>query len=297
MHPSPPNASPALPAFVLALALLVTLVLIGSQVLVQMRMAPGTLVATSAEVIASTRTNADPSLKYGSRAVAQAEVGPGWVTLNTAQKLALYPLAERWALISETQKRRWLVLAASFSSLPPEEQAKLHARMTDWASLSAQQRNQARLNFAFTNRLAPDDKRAQWDAYQALSDEEKHALAALAAPRPQGAATALYPVSPAKLAQVPAATQVNPARPNAPKIPLVVDHAPKVVAPMAPSSVPSGSTPTQGGVAPVVVETAPISMPVAVPAPLPPLGGNSSENTAAPTPLPVTPDTSGLYPQ
>lgn len=297
MHPRPPNASPALPAFVLALALLGVLTLIGSRVLVQMRMAPGTLLTAGTEANAIRSTNMRTPLKYGARTMQQAETGPDWATLTTTQKLALYPLAERWALISETQKRRWLALATSFSSLPPEEQAKLHARMTDWASLSAQQRNQARLNFAFTNRLAPDDKRAQWDAYQALSDEEKHALAALAAPRPQGAATALYPVSPAKLAQVPAATQVNPARPNAPKIPLVVDHAPKVVAPMAPSSVPSGSTPTQGGVAPVVVETAPISMPVAVPAPLPPLGGNSSENTAAPTPLPVTPDTSGLYPQ
>ncbi len=296
MHPRPPNASPALPAFVLALALLGVLTLIGSRVLVQMRMAPGTLLTAGTEANAARSTNMRTPLKYGARTMQQAETGPDWATLTTTQKLALYPLAERWALISETQKRRWLALATSFSSLPPEEQSKLHERMTEWASLSAQQRNQARLNFAFTNRLAPDDKRAQWDAYQALSDEEKHALAALAATSPRGAATALYPVSPKKLAQVPAATQSNPQRPNAPKIPPLVEHPPKVMPPMTAPLAPSAVLPAQGGAAPVVVETAPISMPVAVPAPLPPLSG-SSETTVPPTPLPVTPDTSGLYPQ
>jgi hypothetical protein len=144
---------------------------------------------------------------------AAVEAGPGWVTLTTPQKLALYPLSERWALLSEAQKRRWLTLAANFASLPAEEQAKFHERMTDWASLSAQQRNQARLNYAVTNRLAPDDKRAQWEAYQALSEEERMALAARGAPKPKGAATALRPVSPKKLAQVPAATEANPASP------------------------------------------------------------------------------------
>src|SRR6478672_890808 len=217
MHPSPPDASPALPAFVLALVLLGALATVGSQVLVQLRMAPGTPVPAGAEAAVASPNNARP---YGPGALSAAavEAGPGWVTLTTPQKLALYPLSERWALLSEAQKRRWLTLAANFASLPAEEQAKFHERMTDWASLSAQQRNQARLNYAVTNRLAPDDKRAQWEAYQALSEEERMALAARGAPKPKGAATALRPVSPKKLAQVPAATEANPARPNIPKI-------------------------------------------------------------------------------
>ena len=301
MHPRLSDASPVLPAFVLALALLGALAVIGSQVLVQMRMAPGTVATTGAQTIAANLANSRAALKYGARTVQQEESGPGWGTLTTPQKLALYPLAERWALISETQKRRWLALAASFSSLPQEEQSKLHERMTGWASLSAQQRNQARLNYAFTNRLAPDDKRTQWDAYQALSAAEKRALAAQAAPRPRGAATALHPVSPKKLAQVPAATQSNPQRPNAPKIPPVVHHPPKAAVPMAPATTPSPALSTgiraPGGTPPVVVETAPVSMPVAVPSPLPPLAPSSAESRATPTPLPITPDTSGLYPQ
>src|SRR3989344_2427389 len=196
MHPSSPDASPALPAFVLALALLGVLAAVGGQVLVQMRMAPGTLLPAGAEAAVASPNNARTSTRPGAMAVPQVETGPGWETLTTPQKLALYPLAERWALISEAQKRRWLALAANFSALPEEEQAKFHDRMTDWASLSAQQRNQARLNYAVTNRLARDDKRAQWEAYQALSEEEKRALAARAAPQPKGAAPALRPLSP-----------------------------------------------------------------------------------------------------
>ena len=296
MHPSSPDASPALPAFVLALALLGVLAAVGGQVLVQMRMAPGTLLPAGAEAAVASPNNARTSTRPGAMAGPQVETGPGWETLTTPQKLALYPLAERWALISEAQKRRWLALAANFSALPEEEQAKFHDRMTDWASLSAQQRNQARLNYAVTNRLARDDKRAQWEAYQALSDEEKRALAARAAPKPKGAATALRPVSPKKLAQVPAATQANPSRPNAPKIPPVLDHsAPRVAAPVTPTAPPATGVPTQNP-ASNVVETAPVSIPVAVPAALPPLGAGSAETPATTAPM-VTPDNSGLYPQ
>ncbi|MBT9441369.1 MAG: DUF3106 domain-containing protein [Acidovorax sp.] len=296
MHPSSPDASPALPAFVLALALLGVLAAVGGQVLVQMRMAPGTLLPAGAEAAVASPNNARTSTRPGAMAVPQVETGPGWETLTTPQKLALYPLAERWALISEAQKRRWLALAANFSALPEEEQAKFHDRMTDWASLSAQQRNQARLNYAVTNRLARDDKRAQWEAYQALSDEEKRALAARAAPKPKGAATALRPVSPKKLAQVPAATQANPSRPNAPKIPPVLDHsAPRVAAPVTPTAPPATGVPTQNP-ASNVVETAPVSIPVAIPAALPPLGAGSAETPATTAPM-VTPDNSGLYPQ
>jgi hypothetical protein len=296
MHPSSPDASPALPAFVLALALLGVLAAVGGQVLVQMRMAPGTLLPAGAEAAVASPNNARTSTRPGAMAVPQVETGPGWETLTTPQKLALYPLAERWALISEAQKRRWLALAANFSALPEEEQAKFHDRMTDWASLSAQQRNQARLNYAVTNRLARDDKRAQWEAYQALSDEEKRALAARAAPKPKGAATALHPVSPKKLAQVPAATQANPSRPNAPKIPPVLDHsAPRVAAPVTPTAPPATGALTQNP-ASNVVETAPVSIPVAIPAALPPLGAGSAETPATTAPM-VTPDNSGLYPQ
>jgi len=192
MHPSPTEAPSTLPAFVLALALLGALTAGGWQAWVQMRMAPSTVLQAGAEAAGARPNNARADLSAVNMPPA-TESGPGWGTLNTAQKLALYPLAERWALISEAQKRRWLDLATNYPNLSEEEQRKFHDRITDWASLSAQQRNQARLNYAVTKRLAGDDKRAQWEAYQALSDEERKALASKAAPNPHGAAPALRP--------------------------------------------------------------------------------------------------------
>lgn len=266
----------------------------------QMRMAPGTLLPAGAEAAVASPNNARTPVASGTALQPQIESGPGWETLNTSQKLALYPLAERWALISEAQKRRWLTLASNYSSLSEEEQKKFHDRITDWASLSAQQRNQARLNYAVTNRLARDDKRAQWEAYQALSEEERSALAARAVPKPAGAATALRPVSPKKLAQVPAATEANPSRPNAPKIPPVAEHTPRVAAPVTPMPSPAAApspSPASAASMSTGVETAPVAVPVAVPATLPPLGTGPAEPPATAAPQPVTPDTSGLYPQ
>lgn len=301
MHPSPSDASPALPAFVLALALLGVLTVVGGQVWVQMRMAPGTLLQAGAEAAVASPNNARTPLTPGAMVQPQTESGPGWETLTTQQKLALYPLAERWSLVSEAQKRRWLTLASNYPTLSEEEQNKFHNRITDWANLSAQQRNQARLNYAVTNRLARDDKRAQWEAYQALSDEERRALAARAVPKPTGAATALRPVSPRKLAQVPAATEANPSRPNAPKIPPVIEHSPRMAAPVTPMPpAATGYTVPQNPNAAATtagVETAPVAVPTAIPAALPPLGAGSVENSGTTAPQPVTPDTSGLYPQ
>jgi hypothetical protein len=78
--------------------------------------------------------------------------------------------------------------------------------MNEWVALSPQQRAEARLNFAKTKELSkqltPEEKKAKWQTYQALSPEEKQKLAAKATPRPTGAAPALRPVSPKKLAAV-----------------------------------------------------------------------------------------------
>lgn len=295
MHSSTPEAHLPLPAIVLALALLGAFVVGSIQVLSQVRMVPGTVLLPDATRQIAGRSNTPNSAKSSTRTATQVETGVGWVMLNTPQKLALYPLAERWALIGDTQKRRWLAIASSFSSLPEDQQAKLHERMTEWANLSAQQRNQARLNFGFSNRLARNNKQTQWEAYQALTQEERSALAAQAAPRPRGAATALQPVSPKKLAQVPAAAQANPSRPNAPKILPPPEMAPRLTpgSTVTPVVVPSSGSRAFEPVS-TPVETAPIFTPIAVPAPLPPLSLPTDPEAPG---LPVTPDTSGLYPQ
>lgn len=136
-----------------------------------------------------------------------------WSKLTPAQKLALAPLASAWSSISEGQKRKWIALSQNYPRLSDSERATLHGRMTEWASLSAAQRNQARLSFAQTKQLSTEEKQTQWQAYQALSEEQKKQLASAGSrPKPVGAAPAVAPVGPNKLAAVPV-TRSEPPRP------------------------------------------------------------------------------------
>jgi hypothetical protein len=138
----------------------------------------------------------------------KAEAQPTWTELTPAQQAALSPLSASWRSLGEAHKRKWIALSQNFASLPPGEQARLHSRMTEWAALSPQQRNVARLNFAEAQKVAPDDKRAKWEAYQALPPEEKRKLAAGAAaakPAPPPTAVAVQPVPQQKLARIPKA--------------------------------------------------------------------------------------------
>ncbi len=91
--------------------------------------------------------------------------------------------------------------------------------MTEWVALSPQQRTEARLNFGETQQIAPDDKKAKWEAYQALSPEEKRKLAAGAA-KPPATAAAVKPVTPEKLANVPKVQSESRTK-NEPKTPRI----------------------------------------------------------------------------
>ncbi len=134
---------------------------------------------------------------------------PAWQYLTPSQQLSLKPLAANWNTLGEAQKRKWIAIAKNYPNLAPMEQAKLHSRMTEWVSLSQQQRNQARLNFARSKQLSPTQKTATWQAYQALSPEEKKKLAISAPPKPAGAAAAAKPVPPQKLTVVPMTRQTS----------------------------------------------------------------------------------------
>ena len=131
---------------------------------------------------------------------------PVWAELTVQQQLALRPLALGWDTINETQKRKWIEISRNYPALSLEGQVTMHSRMTEWAGLSPQQRAAARLNFARTKELSkeltPDEKKAKWESYQALSPEEKQKLAATASPKPTGAATAVKPVAPQKLVSI-----------------------------------------------------------------------------------------------
>lgn len=168
---------------------------------------------------------------------------PTWAELTPMQQQALAPLASSWNTISEQQKRKWLEISKNYPSLPPEGQANLHSRMNEWVTLSPQQRAQARLNFGKTKELSkqltPEEKKAKWETYQALSPEEKQKLAAKASPKPAGAATAVKPVAPQKLAPVPP----HPVKASSKAAPKINASTPAAAAsPALPASGP-GATP------------------------------------------------------
>ena len=130
---------------------------------------------------------------------AQASVDH-WQALTPAQKTALQPLSANWGSLTEGQKRKWIAVSANFAQFSPKDKETLHSRMTEWAGLTAKQREQARINFAQTKTLTPSDKQAKWETYKALPPETKQALANInVAPKPTGAATAPKPVSKDKL--------------------------------------------------------------------------------------------------
>lgn len=139
-------------------------------------------------------------------AQAKPEARPAWQQLTPPQQQALAPLTATWGQLSEAHKRKWLAVSQNYPTMPPGEQARLHTRMAEWAALSPQQRAQARQNYFQTQALPPDDRKAKWEAYQALPPEEKSKLAGAAAaakPTPPATAAAVQPVSPDKLANMP----------------------------------------------------------------------------------------------
>jgi hypothetical protein len=140
---------------------------------------------------------------------------PAWRELTTEQQQALYPLASVWDELSEQHKRKWLVLSRSHAKLSPAEQAVQHSRMTEWATISQRERARARFNFAAVKQVPADERKAKWEAYQALSPEEKRQLAERAPVRPIGVAPTILPVPARKLAPVVAPTHRNGASANA----------------------------------------------------------------------------------
>ena len=118
-----------------------------------------------------------------------------WQALSKRQKQALAPLAEEWHELTTQQRQKWLALSKNFFQLTDEEQLTLHSRMREWAALSPRQRSQARFHFNTMQSLSAQDKRAQWEAYQALSEQEKNKLSSGPKPPAKSVARSFAPPS------------------------------------------------------------------------------------------------------
>lgn len=118
---------------------------------------------------------------------------PRWTDLTAKQQLALRPLLDLWAEMSDIQKRKWLAVSANFSDLNSKDQEKLQARMTQWSVLSPQQRAQARVIFAQVQQYQGDERLNKWQEYQALDPEKKSQLAQNLSVMPNSAAISPKP--------------------------------------------------------------------------------------------------------
>ncbi len=152
----------------------------------------------SGAVAAQSVSNAPPAA-----GAVSVDSEPRWEQLSAADQQSLQPLASIWSSLSQGHRRKWLALAKNNASMSEADREKLQSRMAEWAALKPKEREQARLNFAQTKKLPPDARTATWEAYQALSDDERRALLDKAPKKPSGAAIAAKPVAASKLAEVP----------------------------------------------------------------------------------------------
>jgi len=183
----PTSSPPQRPQMMLRVWVVSAFLLTGLPALAQ---SPSSTPSASAPAPETTAADTPPTTPTGPRteasvaseqratpAAAKAtEESRAWASLSKRQKQALLPLSDKWDELTAQQKQKWLILARGFYQLSDPEQVILHGRMREWAALSPRQRSLARFNFNATQSLSIEDKRAQWEAYQQLSEAEKDKL-------------------------------------------------------------------------------------------------------------------------
>jgi len=101
-----------------------------------------------------------------------------WAKLSVNQRTALAPFAREWDQFSDVRKRKWLKIAAQYPKLSLDEQARLHERMSEWVSMTADQRRTARENFQLSKAVPAQQREKAWADYQRLPEDQKKKLAA-----------------------------------------------------------------------------------------------------------------------
>jgi hypothetical protein len=130
------------------------------------------------------------ALLLGALGAARAEPDLAWETLSPAQKQVLAPLQRDWSSLDPKRKEKWLEVAARYPTMSEDRRSRLQERMAAWARMTPSERASARLQYQEIRQLPPEERQARWRAYQALSEDERRALAQRARPPARGAAGA-----------------------------------------------------------------------------------------------------------
>lgn len=128
---------------------------------------------------------------------------PPWSSLTPSQRQALAPLERDWPNIDAARRSKWMEIAGRLPTMPADERKRMQDRMTEWARLTPDERGRARLSFQEAKQLSPQERQARWEAYQALPEEDRKALASRAQDKRQSPAT---PPASAPLTAVPKQT-------------------------------------------------------------------------------------------
>ena len=112
------------------------------------------------------------------------ESRPTWLQLTPSEQVALKPIQSDWTALDAGRKKKWLAVAQRYQKMTPEDQTRMHKRMTAWSKLTPIQRTQARDNYSAvlsspSSSADPAGKAnlsEQWSKYQALSPEKKASL-------------------------------------------------------------------------------------------------------------------------
>jgi hypothetical protein len=121
---------------------------------------------------------------------AESDRSPAWAELTVPQRQALAPLQRDWPSIDRQHRQKWLEVASRFPTMGADERSRVQERMADWARMTPNERANARLQFQEVRRLPADERQARWQAYQALSQEERSTLAQRAKPAVKAATPA-----------------------------------------------------------------------------------------------------------
>jgi hypothetical protein len=174
-------------------------------------------------------------VSLGAGAQVLVDRSPTWASLTPAQKQTLAPLQRDWATIEPNRKQKWLELATKFPTMPADERQRVQARMTEWARLTPNERAGARMQFQEVRRLPAEERQAKWQAYQALSPEERQSLAQRAKPAARAASAAEGEAR--RLASTPA-----PAGPKSNVVTVTAKPPTRVVSPTVVQAKPGATT-------------------------------------------------------
>lgn len=161
---------------------------------------PATLIIGVAfSLVLLTGAQSQPAASAAKPAKSSTDGGSAWSTLSAQQRSALAPLERDWANIDPSRKQKWLEIANRYPSMPPDERERMQQRMGEWARMTPAERGQARLSFQEAKQLSPQQRQARWEAYQALPEDERRALANRGQPK----AERVRPAASAPLVAVP----------------------------------------------------------------------------------------------